>query len=257
VEGSEVRQRDGEDFYGREQHMTIGVLSGWHGTVKPDTVVCDGTLLYPQGSEIDEGLFARRISVSVVFNYDENGKLKGGSGKEEFSGRVKTSDGVLQYQGDGTGTFIVQDGQLAWTQRTEITTYTYNDKPYAQTVTVITPESEYLGGRWVTVREVYLTETTYENGSQRQSEIQVITERNQFGTITGKSGNGTVTGTELVNGSFVDYTGHITLEYMFDSGRYGWMKASYHEQRSATLTLPEWLPFEVITIDDSDFRPIF
>jgi len=245
VEGSEVTVRKGEDIYGRELDMTIGTLSGWHAQLKPDSVVASGTATHPAG-------FARTLRVTVHYEYNES-QLRGGSGNEEFSVRIP---GGITYSGSATGTFTAQYGQLVWTERVENTSYYLGDKPYAETVIVTTPESDYLGGRLVVVQQSVKTTTTYADGSRRESDIVISWQRDENGVCSGKSGSGVVTGTEVVNGTPVDYTGSVTLDYGFDS-HIGWYKTGYSEARSAETELPKRLPFEVIFIDDPYLRPVF
>jgi ABC-type transport system involved in cytochrome bd biosynthesis fused ATPase/permease subunit len=108
--------------------------------------------------------------------------------------------------------------------------------------------------KWVTVSENHVTKTTYANGSQRNSDITILWQREQNGIISGKSGSGVVTGSELINGKLINYTGSITVDYSFDSNLWGgWYKSGYNESRVAESLLPKRLPFEVIFIDDMYF----
>jgi hypothetical protein len=257
VEGNEVTERKGEDIYGREQNMTIAIPSAHYGgSVKPESVVASGTITYPAAAGIAQSWFARTIKVTVSYQYD-NGVLKGGSGNEEFSGHISASAGDITYSGGATANFTVKDGQLLWAERVEKTSYFFKDRLYAETVTSVTPLAEYLGGRWITTSETYKTATTYADGSRRESEIVILSQHNEGGVSTGKSGSGVVTGTEVINGKSVEYNGSITISYGFIPQRWGWIKVSYSEKRSAETKLPERLPFEVISIDDDALRPVF
>jgi hypothetical protein len=89
--------------------------------------------------------------------------------------------------------------------------------PYAEMVTLATPKSEYLGGDYVTVRETVRTTTRYADGSNRESEIVLVWQRNAAGLTSGRSGSGTVSGVEVVNGMSIKYDGEITLDYGFDT----------------------------------------
>jgi hypothetical protein len=151
---------------------------------------------------------------------------------------------------------MVKYGQLLWMERVEKTAYSYNGQPYADTVTVITPESEYRGGSYCKMKEVVKTTTTYADGSKRESEIVALWQRDEAGVITGQSASGTVTGTEIVGGKPVPYTGSITLSYSF-SGIIGWYKTGYSEKRTSATSLPKRLPFEVAFVDDPHFRAVF
>jgi hypothetical protein len=257
VEGNEVRERKGEDIYGREQNMTIAIPSAYYGgSLKPESVVASGTLIYPAGAETEQSWFARTIKVTVSYQYD-NGVLKGGSGNEEFSGHISASAGDITYSGGATASFTVKDGQLLWAERVEKASYFFEDRLYAETVTSVTPQAQYLGGAWITVSETYKTITTYADGSQRESEIVILSQRDEHGVLTGKSGGGVVTGTEVINGKSVKYDGSITISYGFVPQRWGWIRFGYSEKRSAETKLPERLPFEVISIDDDALRPVF
>jgi hypothetical protein len=256
VQGSEVTHRTGEDIYGREQNMTIGVLAGWHGTLKPESVVAYGTFSAPARFAYEDGWFTRSLNVTVISDFDEAGRLTGGSVTETFSGHIKAVEGKITYSGTATATFSAKNGALLWTDRIEKTTYYYAGEKYAETVTVVTPESELRGGSYVKMRETVQTTTTYADGGERESMIMVEWQRKDTGLITGKSGSGTVSGIEIVNGKPINYEGEIMLDYGVDT-RIGWFKTGYTENRSATTNLPKRLPFEVIYSDDLYLRPVF
>jgi hypothetical protein len=256
VGGDVVIHRKGEDIYGREQDMIIRTLSSWRGSVKPDSVAASGTITYPNEVGVGQSWFNRSLKVMVIPEYNEKGEIKGGSGTESFSGHILTSAGKVTYSGSATGTFTVSYGKLHWTQRIEETTYYLGDKPYAVTVTVIIPESQMLGGNLLPIREHTKTTTTCADGSRRESDVVILWPRNENGVLTGKSGSGVVTGTEVINGKPVNYTGLVTIDYGFDS-KEGWHKVGYNEKRSADTGLPNRLPFEVIYIDDLYMRPVF
>lgn len=253
--GDEVKEYKGEDIYGREQDVTVVVPSSWRGGLKPDSVVAYGTITYPSGVNFEQSWFAQSLRVTVNCEYDDKGYLKGGSGNQEFSGHLSTSAGTITYSGNATGTFTALYGQLGWTKRVQKTNYYGDNKPYAETVTITTAESKYLGGRLVVVREIEKTTTTYADGSQRESEVDILYQRNEHGVLSGKSASGVVTGAEVTNGKPVSYAGSIAMDYGFDSS-IGWHKVAYSEKRPAADRLPERLPFEVIFIDDFYFRPV-
>ena len=256
VGGSEVTQRTGEDIYGRKQNMTISVLSSWRGTVKPDSIIASGTFTYPANVEFEQGLFALNLEVTVDCEYNDKGQLLGGSGKEDFFGHILTSSGKIAYRGNVTATFETLYGEIVWTDRTEKTEYYYDNKLYAQTVTITIPQSKYLGGKLVTIQEIVRTNTTFADGSHRESEIVISWQRSEYGVATGISASGTVTGTEIINGSQIDYSGAISLDYGFDS-RVGWHKIGYNERKTSNTRLPKRLPFESIFVDDPYLRPVF
>ena len=248
--GRETKQRKGEDIYGRQQDTTIQTPSSWRGSsVKPDSTIASGTFSYPAGVPFEQSAFGRSLKATIHPEYNEAGQLTGGSGSEEFSGHLSSSAGKILYSGNVVANFTVQNGELAWTERTEKTSYSYDGKPYAETVAVVTPESKYLGGRFVVVRETLKTTTSYSDGSRRESEIVILWQRNESGVATGKSGSGTVIGNEVIKGKPVNYTGSIGIDYGFDS-RIGWYKVGYSEKRSAKTALPTHLPFEVVFVDD-------
>jgi hypothetical protein len=257
VEGEEVTQRQGEDIYGRGQNTTVGIISTRHGSkLGPDSVIGSGTFNYPSLAEFEQSWFAREFKITVTCEYNSEGQLQGGVGSETFSGHIMTSSGEITFEGEATGTFAIRNGQLGWTGRTERTNYDFNGKPYAETVTTVSPESEYLGGKWHTVGEAIKTSTNYADGSQRESECIITWNRNEYGVCTGKSGSGTVSGTEILNGQPIDYAGSVTISYGFNS-KLGWFKQGYTESRTAQAGLPKRLPFEVIYIDDLYLRPVF
>lgn len=254
--GSEVRTRTGEDIYGRVQNVTISTIAVWHGSAKPDTLAAAGTFRYPATGGDENVSFTRSFNLTITGTYDASGRLTGGRGSERYSGELLTADGAITYAGTATGSFAVNDGALVWTERAEKTSYSYHGEPYAETAAVIRPESAYLGGGDVKVRETVSTTTTYADGSFRESDLVLVWQRNSAGVTSGRSGSGTVRGTELVNGTAVEYTGTISLDYGFDT-RLGWFKSGYHEARSAERALPKRLPFEVVYNDDLYLRPVF
>jgi hypothetical protein len=256
-----VIKRNGEDFYGRGQNVTVGTLLTFHnGGVKPDSVVPNGTIIYPVRSALEGGsailiTYERSFNMTINYEYDE-GYLKNGSGNEEFSGHISTSPGNITYSGNVTVSFKEMDGQIVWTEYIEKTIYSYENRPYAETVTVTTPQYEYLGGKWLTVREKYKTTTIYTDGNMRKSEIGIIWQRTEYGTTSAKNGSGIVNGSEVINGETVDYTGSIAIDYGLDS-RMGWYKTGYNEKIFANAGLPKRLPFEVVFVDDLYLRPVF
>ena len=254
IAGQEATHRAGIDVYGREQDVTIGMLSGLLGRLKPDSLVAQGTFTYPAEAGPADALFTRILTVTISCDYNEKGQLQSGSGHERVSGQIATTAGQIPYSGNATGGLTVRNGQFIWTERSEETRY--GDGAYAKTVAVITGQTEYLGGQWRQVSETTRTSTTYADGSQRESEIVILWQRNEHGVVTGKSGSGTVSGTEVVGGRPVEYSGWITVDYAFDSRR-GWYKAGYSETRSANGGLPKRLPFEVLFVDDPYLRPVF
>jgi hypothetical protein len=109
IQGSEVTTRKGEDIYGRAQNMTIGHFAGWHGSPKPDSIIAYWTFIYPAQETYENGWFTRELNVTVAREFNEAGRLSGGSGTETFSGHFKTADGILTYSGTATATFSVKD----------------------------------------------------------------------------------------------------------------------------------------------------
>ena len=218
---TDVELRHGTDVYGRAQNRTIATLSIWHGgSVKPDSETAEGTIVYPATAD---SLFTRSVSVNLTWEYDSNGRLWGGTGAEESSGHISTSGSGLTFSGSASGSFLIMSGKLACTQRVEQTDYYYEGKLYANVTTVITPQSQWFGGVLSIVRETCKTTTTYADGGQRESDIVVLWQRNENGSLTGKSGSGSVTGTEIINGRPVSYTGVITLSYDYNT-QSGWHK---------------------------------
>lgn len=244
----------GEDIYGREQNLITEIPYEWHGGgVKPDSTVRTGTFVYPAEMKSEQSQYFRSINSTIIFQYDSNGYLTGGSGSENFLGQISSPTDKITYSGNATAIPEIRDGQLLFKQQVETTDYYYRDKLYASTERIISGNSQYLGGEWVTVSENHVTKITYANGSQRNSDITILWQRNQDNGVTsGKSGSGVVTGSEIINGNPVNYTGSITVYYSFDS-KIGWYKSGYYESRIARSSLPKRLPFEVIFIDDMYF----
>ena len=249
---------EGEDIYGRVHNETSIILYQWiGGSVKPVSAVAQGTFTYPAGTVFEQNGFARSLEITQSYEYDSNGRLKGSSSNEEFYGHISTTAGIITYSGSATASITVRDGQPVMTESTETTNYYYNGKYYAETLVVNTFQYEYLGGKWTNVRVTVKTTTNYADGSERESVIVILWQRQEGGVTTGKSGSGTITGTEVMNGKTVSYTGSVTLDYVFDvdeSGEgIGWYKSGYSETMSAEAELPKRLPFEVIFIDDLIF----
>ena len=253
----EVKQNVGEDIYGRDLNTTIAMPSTWRGgSVKPEYIVGNGTIIYPVGANLEQSLFSRRFNVKINNEYDENGNLVGAYGKEEFSGHILTQTEKITYSGYATGNFTEKDGQPVWTNRIEKTNYYQNDKFYAKTVTTVLPSSEYLGGRWVKTREDQKTVTIYADGSNRESDLIIIFQRNESGIMSGITGNGIVKGSDVTAGKNVNYSGSININYGFES-KIGWYKTGYNEKISGSGRLLKRLPFEAILISDIYFRPVF
>lgn len=237
----------GTDMHGREWNVTVkDYYKGFGGVVKLTTSVTDGTVTHSAG-------FSRKSTLEVNYERDEKGILTGGSGSEVFSGSLP---GGITYSGNSTVTWAVwtervPEAILVWTKRVEQTIYYKDGKHYAQTITVTVPASEYWAGKIRLVRETERMTTTYADGSRRESEIVILYDWDPVGNVR-KSGSGTVTGTEIVNGLPVKYTGLINITYP-DPG-YGWQKRSYDEKRSAAVSLLERLPFEVIFSNDHGLR---
>ena len=243
----------GEDIYGREQNLIYKkpyVFTG--GSVKLYQIVRAGTIIYPAGMQFEQGQYSRSINSTTTYQYDSGGSLTGGSYSENFSGQISFPTGKFTYLGDVTATPETKDGQLFFKQQVETTDYYDGNKFYAETERIINGSLQYLGGKWVTVSENHVTKTTYANGSQRNSNITILWQRDQNGVTSGKSGSGVVTGSESIYGKLINYTGSITVDYSFDS-KLGWYKSGYYESRVAESLLPKRLPFEVIFIDDMYF----
>lgn len=257
IEGSEVTHRTGKDIYGREQNITIGKIASWRGgTAKPDSILAYGTFVCPAGKEFEEGWFSLSFNVTLQCEYNDRGQLAGGFGDEKFFGHLLTSSGKIAFSGNVTATFDVKDGYVVWLNRTESTKYYCNNKLYADMVTVIIPQSQYLGGEWLPVSWNVKTTTSFADDSHRESEIVVSWQRREDGVSTEKSASGTVTGTEIISGHPTSYSGTITLDYERDS-KVGWYKTAYKETRSSNVSLPKRLPFEAIFLDDPYLRPVF
>lgn len=255
----------GKDFidYGRtgERTMSVDSKSGtdifgkkWNETVKNDYKILGGstkpTLRTIYRTVTHSTGFARTSTASISYTYTEDGFLMGGSGSEKFSGSLP---GGLTYSGSSNVTYGAGGGTLAWEKRVEQASYYKDDKFYAETITVVVPESKYISGRLKPVRETERTTTTYAAGSRRESEIVILYNYDSSGNVR-KRGNGTLTGTEIIYGLPVNYTGTITITYPGPGMGGGDYKLNYEEKRSAMVSLPKRLPFEVIFSDDYGLR---
>lgn len=237
--------------------MNDTMPSTFHGgSVKPDYIIGNGSIIYPMGASLEKSLFSRRFNVTINNEYDGNGNLIGAYGKEEFSGHISTQTEKITYSGYATGNFTEKDGQVVWTGRTETTNYYHNGKHYAETIITVIPSSEYLGGKWVKTREDQKIVTTYADGNKRESKLVIILQRDEYGIMTGMNGKGVVEGSDVVNGGNVDYTGSIIVNYGFEN-RIGWYKIGYNEKISGNGRLLKRLPFEVIYVGDIYLRPVF
>jgi hypothetical protein len=246
--------KKGEDIYGREQDINTQINYKFiGGNVKPDVLIRNGTIVYPP----EEGLVQRAYSITlneeITFKYNDIGHLEGGSYSEEFYGHVSTNSSIIEFSGSAFETLVGRNGVLLFTERTEKTTYYKDDKMYAETETVITPESEYLGGTWLTTSESYEIVTDYADNTERITNLVILWNRNEYGITTGKSGNGLSNGTEIINEKEISYSGSIDIHYGFD-GKIGWYKNGYDEERTDDYALAQRLPFEIIFIDDYDLR---
>lgn len=239
----------GEDIYGRQQDLVTNI--NYTLGLKPVSWERAGTIIFPAGAQLEQSLSSITLDEKVSYQYNTNGQLQGGTYNAEISGHISTSSNKATYSGSVTGTPVVKNGQLLLETYTETIEYYSGDTLYAKTDRVISGASELLGGKWVTVRQNHETVTTYSSGSQRKSEIEILWPRDQNGVLTGKSGNGTVTGSEFINGQSVTYTGTVAVDYAFDQKR-GWYKNGYIENRLADTALPKRLPFEIILVDDID-----
>lgn len=257
IDSNETTHIEGGDIYGREQNVTIGTAAMFQGiSVKPESIMADGMFIYPSGQGFDNSLFAHNFKVMVSYKYNNKGQLESGSGSEEISGHLSIPEEKILYSGNASGTFTIEHGQLAWKARTEKISYYYKDKLYAETVTAVTPQSEYLGGKLSLLKETIKTTTTYADGGKRESQITVLYQRNENGILESKTATGIVTEDNLINGKLINYSGTVNLKYSFDE-EIGWYKAGYNEKSTDNTKLLKTLPFEIIFIDDLYLRPVF
>ncbi len=173
-----------------------------------------------------------------------------------FFGRITTSAGEITFLGNATAPLTFRDGKQAFVSRTEKTSYFLDGRPYVETSLTIIGESSEILGEYRLMKETDKTDTFFADGSQRTSQITIVYQRDEHATCTGKSGSGTVFGTDLVEGRLVSYDGTIGLNYIFGLGGI-WHKAAYYENRAAASRLIERVPFEVMFIDDPLMRSIF
>lgn len=112
----QVKVSAGEDKYGRDWNTIIEILSGWHGTIKPDSNIGNKTILFP-GSDINHGIFSRQINGTINYEYNEGVYLSGFNGNEEFSGHISTQAGYFNYSGSAIVNYTIMGGEIAWTKR--------------------------------------------------------------------------------------------------------------------------------------------
>ena len=211
--------------------------------MKSTSRVTYGTVTHSTG-------FSRTSTVKLSYEYDEVGHLLGGSGSEVFSGSLP---GGVTYSGSSNVICGILEGELAWTKRVEQASYFKDGKLYAEALTITVPESAKRPVFYRSVRETEWTTTAYADGGRRESNIVILYGWDDVGNNIGKSASGTVTGTEIVKGLPVDYTGLITITYVNIGG--AWEKVGFEEEKSSAVSLAKRLPFEVIFCDDHTLRP--
>ncbi|MBA7669046.1 hypothetical protein ES703_77172 [subsurface metagenome] len=233
----------GTDAYGREWNKTVTVhYKMLGGSTKPISRVTYRTVTRSTG-------FSHTSTVKLSYEYDEVGHLMGGSGSEVFSGSLP---GGVTYSGSSNITCGVLEGALAWTKRIEQASYFNDGKLYAETLTITVPESAKSPVFYRPVRETELTTTTYADGGRRESNIVILYDWDDVGNNIRKNASGTVKGTDIVEGSPVDYSALITITYVNIGGV--WEKVGFEEKRSSEASLAKRLPFEVIFCDDHALR---
>ena len=248
----------GEDSYGRLTNTTKTTISySPSGTfyLSPNPPTAYGSLLYPASSSIEQSQFARNFtSITTYNNYSPPNTPGEGTYKEEFSGHITTSVGEITFVGNVTAP-LTWDINQAFVNRTEKTSYSLNGKPYAETTLTTTWESSYINGAYRITRENDVTETYFADGDYRKSQITTSYQRDENGTITGKSSTGTVSGIDQIGTQSINYTGAINIT--FSSNQAGaWIKTSYHENRTAVSRLQR-VPFEALFIEDPQLNPMF
>jgi hypothetical protein len=248
-----------EDTYGKLANTTtraISYSSSGSFYLSPNPPAANGSLVYPSSSSFEQSQFFRNFTSTVTYdNYTPGYTPTNGTYNEEFLGHIATSAGEITFSGNVTAPLTWAFDQ-AFVNRTEKTSYFLNGKPYAETSLTTTWESNYINGAYRTMRENDITETFFADGSQRTSQITILYQRDENGTITGKSGTGTILGTDSIGGQSVNYTGTINIAYVRNQAG-AWLKTGYYENRTAALGLLKREPFEVLFIEDSQMRPLF
>lgn len=248
----------GEDDYGRGIDLTTTeVHVRREGSLKWDSLSATGTSDYQTTAGGAQVLFTRTFtSATTNLEFYVGGLVKSGRVDEEFSGRISSSTGEIAYSGNASSPFTFVDGDIAYGERTETTSFYNNGEPYADMVMVIRPESQLINNAWRLVSDNITTETVYADGSQRGSETLTLYTRDSYGRLSSKSESGTVTGTEIIRGETTAYQGSIVVTYILASDG-ACDKRYYNETRSAQTALPKRLPLEVIFAHDWVMRLLY
>ena len=244
-----------QDLYGRQNNSTQINIS-YPGTpfyLTPYPPAAFGSLIYPKNSSFEQSQYARNFTSKVNYeNYTQGTTPIKGTYNEEFLGHISISAGEITFFGNVTASLTWGRGDQGLANATEKTSYLLNGKPYAQTSAKSSYVSTLINGVYLLSNETVETETFFADGSHRTSQITILYQRDDHGTQTGKSGVGTVWGTDVIGERSVDYTGSIALSYINPYGVY--IKSGYYETRNATSELLTRVPFEVLFIDDSGMR---
>lgn len=246
------------DHYGRQINTTTTTIS-FHSTtffLSPNGLASYGSLFYPNTSSFEQSQFARNFTSTVNYeNYTAGSTPNNGSYNEEFSGHIATSAGEITFFGNATASLALLGGVQSYTSYLVKTSYFLNGEPYAETSVTSSYKSSYIVTEYRLIEETVETKTFFADGSQRTSNIVISYTYNETGGFcTGKSGSGTVWGTDLVGGKIVNYNGSISLAFGgFNSAG---QKTGYYENRNTTVGLLKRVPFEVFFIDDSFMRPV-
>jgi hypothetical protein len=248
-----------EDICGKLANITtigVGYSMSAPFYLSPYPPAAYGSLVYSASSSFEQSQFFRNFTSTVKYdNYTPGILYPMGTYNEDFFGQIPTSAGEITFTGNVTAPLTWLKYDQAFGNRTEKTSYFLNGKSYAETTLTTTWITLLINGAYRLMNESDVTETFFADGSQRSSQITVLYQRDENGTITGISGTGTVLGMDQIRGQSVDYTGVITIPYLQNQG--GWIKTGYYETRTAAAGLLTRVPFEVLFIDDPLMRPPF
>jgi hypothetical protein len=156
----------------------------------------------------------------------------------------------LKYSGKATYTFSYVNGQRL-TKNAVMTAKFYNNSVlYAIVTETYVPTYKLIKGSYLGVKDTITTKTSYANGDTRTSTISSLYTRNSNGVLIGKKTSGTSSGTEIINGKKVTYTGKISIGTKYDS-KDSWNEhyvyGDYSETRTSTASnLKRVIPIEAL-----------
>jgi hypothetical protein len=260
INKTETTNIQSQDTYGKLANTTtigVGYSMSAPFYLDPYPPAAYGSLVYPASSSFEQSQFFRNFTSTATYtNYTTENPYPLGTYNEDFFGHITTSAGGITFTGNVTAPLTWLNGNQAFGNRTEKTSYFLNGKSYAETTLTTTWNSISINGADRLMNERDVAETFFADGSQRTSEIIIAYQRDVYGAITGISGAGTVVGVDVIEGLSVNYAGTINVTYVFNQ-HWAWIKTGYYETRTAASGLLKRVPFEVLFIDDPLMRPLF